>query len=363
MISDSGDLGQRIADVVVQKFELIKSKAGKPTVRSNGIKEWTVLASIVMIKDNEIIPICLTTGVKSLPEKVREYSLGLMVHDMHAEVLSIRSLNRFLLEECQKDSDLVVRNDTTHKFKFKDDIKLGLFISEPPCGDASMNYLILSKQDNAPWEEETPEPKKRKIIRGRSHFDKLGIVRTKPGRLDSQETLSKSCSDKLCIKQLTGLNNSVSSEFFDPLFLDYLILRSDKFNMDDMIRCFYDRFTIATHKLEILTYEEDKYQFHKKDGSVPSPNSLVYIDNCEPKVHVLNNGVKIGSYMKNKPPKKGGESILCNYRLIHDAFKLFDLSHKSYKEFKLSQQRRTLIEKAKDHLGNWVCTGFDDFSI
>lgn len=365
MISGSGDdhLGQRIADVVVDKFLKLNSKAGKPSVRSNGVKEWTVLASMVMIKDNEVIPLCLTTGVKSLPEKVRTYSQGLMVHDMHAEILCIRSFNRFLMEECLKDGEMVVRTDT-QKFKFKDDIKLALFISEPPCGDASMNYLILSKQDNTPWKDETPETKRRKVIRGRSHFDKLGIVRTKPGRLDSVETLSKSCSDKLCIKQSTGLNNSVTSELFDPIFLDYLVLRSDKFHRDDLARCFKDRFAISIHDLEILTYEEDNYPFHKAEGTVPSPNSLVYIDNCEPTIHVLNNGVKIGSYVKNKPPKKGGESILCNHRMIQDASKLLDLqTYTTYIEFKNSQERRKVIEKAKNHLENWVCTGIDDFSI
>lgn len=68
------------------------------------------------------------------------------IHDWHAEVLAIRTLNRFLLDECQSiidsspgDSEAILqRNDEriegyTRPFRVKDDVKLHMYCSEAPC--------------------------------------------------------------------------------------------------------------------------------------------------------------------------------------------------------------------------------------
>lgn len=211
-------LGDLISKEVLKTFNNLLNR-GKPTVRSNGVKEWTVLASIVTIDGDDVEPICLSTGVKTLPEKFRSYSKGLMVHDSHAETLSFRLLNWVLLDECEKIEDggsskLVEKSGEL--FKWKEGKKLALFVTEPPCGDASMSYITDELEDKTPWNKEELEPvlKKQKVVRGRNSIDKLGVVRTKPGRTDSLISLSKSCSDKICMKQFTGLTNSVTSVSF-----------------------------------------------------------------------------------------------------------------------------------------------------
>lgn len=434
-------LSSRITKLIVSTFNSLQTKSGKPIIRSNGIKEWTVLAGIVALIPNEskeydIVPLTLSTGVKALPNKVREYSNGLFVHDAHAEILSLRLFNWYLMDECYKlknDSQYVSKVvESGMEFSIKKDIKFALYISEPPCGDASMSYL---SKGETPWQEKVDKrmldinsdrnEKRRKIsrnistdhgkisevkassngekseinvstdknrlvdsescrnneypnsespptlVRGREHFNKLGLVRTKPGRVDSLLTLSKSCSDKLCIKQLTGITNTFTSLLFPRgVFLDYLVLQEDKYHEQDFVRCFHTRFADKldnVRKLEVMTYDEDDYTFHKPvvdSNSVPSLSSLLYVVPSQT-LQVLNNGVKLGCFVKNKPPKKGGESFICNQRMFS---KFNDLQQKidakSYLELKeANHSRNALVNKAKSTLGGWSPTDRDDFQL
>lgn len=371
------DLGQRIADVVIETFNKLKVKSGKPIVRSNGVREWTVLAGIVAIDQETIIPISVATGVKALPDKVRQYSQGLFVHDLHAEVLSLRLLNWWLLNEAinvsqDKDSDVVQKATTGNsRFEIKSGVKFALYVSEPPCGDASMGYI---SSDATPWSRsdgdesrkrvgiEPDHPtKKARLNRGRQFYGQVGVVRTKPGRNDSLVTLSKSCSDKLCLKQAIGINNCFTSELFPKILLDYLILRKDKFRQLDIDRCFG---RVEGHKLKVLLYESDKYDFHKpSDGDAsPSPLSLIYVVPTHT-IQVLNNGVRNGSFVKNKRPKRGGESFLCNWSLATKFRQLTTITG-TYLQFKQQNSRRqSEKDEVKGILGNWNHTSDDDFEV
>lgn len=63
---------------------------------------------------------------------------------------------------------------------------------------------MASQQDATPWANAAPSSKPEDML-GRGHFDRLGVVRRKPARPDAPVTMSKSCSDKLALKQVTGL--------------------------------------------------------------------------------------------------------------------------------------------------------------
>ncbi|KAK6455893.1 adenosine deaminase/editase [Scheffersomyces xylosifermentans] len=394
------DIAQKIADLVVESFNGLKLKSGKPVVRSNGVKEWTVMASIVAIIDQKdddiepkIVPLTMATGVKALPDKIRSYSKGRLVHDLHAEILALRLFNWYLVQECIRikdelgyNSSVIERMANGEGYKLKAGVSFGLFITEPPCGDSSMQHLVTEKEDSSPWvDEKEPSSKRQKvdgqqeskidISRGRGNFGKLGIVRTKPGRSDSQITLSKSCSDKLCIKQLLGITNSFSSVLFpEGVFLDYMILQRKKYHEVDMKRCFQSRFldllegkeTLHPHPLKILLYDQDHYEFHKpkeKDVAEPSPLSLLYVI-PEKKIQVLQNGVRNGTYIKNSLPRKGGESFICNWHLSNQIRSLKSLGYTSYLEFKASLVARNDLKKiGTTTLGNWNPTSNDDFEL
>ncbi|KAK7408856.1 hypothetical protein QQX98_008979 [Neonectria punicea] len=84
-----------------------------------------------------------------------------------------------------------------------------------------MELTIAAQEDASPWQapvhDKPPsESKPEASLPGRAYFSQLGIVRRKPARGDAPPTLSKSCSDKIALKQCTSLLSSLTSIFIDP---------------------------------------------------------------------------------------------------------------------------------------------------
>ena len=70
---------------------------------------------------------------------------GLVLNDLHAEVLAKRSLQKsiykemvWLAEQEQVESCILLEKTESKMFKLREGVKLHLFVTEPPCGDASM---------------------------------------------------------------------------------------------------------------------------------------------------------------------------------------------------------------------------------
>ncbi|KAF9581721.1 tRNA-specific adenosine deaminase 1 [Lunasporangiospora selenospora] len=60
--------------------------------------------------------------------------------------------------------------------------------------------------------------------RGRFDYNSVSVLRTKPGRVDSEPTLSMSCSDKIARWNLLGLTSALVTPFLkEPIFLSSLI--------------------------------------------------------------------------------------------------------------------------------------------
>lgn len=209
----------------------------------------------------------LATGMKCLPQEKLELAKGNILHDWHAEVLAIRAFNRWLVDECAdlarkglgsgKESEWVrwravgdqgrssVSYSATHAygqaelrsdeqrgdddgwqgqtFEIRQDVSIHMYCSEAPCGDASMELTMAEQEDATPW---TSTPDIVDGMLGRGHFDRLGIVRRKPSRPDAPPTLSKSCSDKLAMKQCTSLLSGVVTLLLHPenAYLSTLVL-------------------------------------------------------------------------------------------------------------------------------------------
>jgi tRNA-specific adenosine deaminase 1 len=93
--------------------------------------------------------------MKCLPQKHISRAQGVVLHDWHAEILAIRSFNRFILEECQAladfdktSSEYIHLRDESRKsesqfqpFALNDDIDIYMYCSEAPCA-----YLFSSFQ-------------------------------------------------------------------------------------------------------------------------------------------------------------------------------------------------------------------------
>lgn len=112
---------------------------------------------------------------------------------------------------------------------------------------------MASQEDPTPWEPPSMTPASTHTtesliaptsfepqLLGRSYFSNLGIVRRKPSRPDAPPTCSKSCSDKLAMKQCTSLLSSLTSLLVSPhnMYLKSIVLPSSQYSSTACTRAF-----------------------------------------------------------------------------------------------------------------------------
>lgn len=134
--------------------------------------------------------------MKCLPAAKIPRAAGSVLHDWHAEVLAIRAFNLFLLQECfqllesqhyvssfirrRQESEMSEANGM-QPFALHENLKIFMYCSEAPCGDASMELVMEAQDDATPWPvAETPILEQVPMLKGRANFSELGIVRRKP---------------------------------------------------------------------------------------------------------------------------------------------------------------------------------------
>ncbi|BGP24191.1 hypothetical protein JCM10295v2_003099 [Rhodotorula toruloides] len=248
---------------------------GKPSRRSSGRPEWTVLAAVVLYRRGEARCVSLGTGLKALPH-ARLPVHGDVLHDSHAEVVARRGFKRWVYGQIERESELerdkgkeregggdrkekrYFERTTQGSWALRGEWQVAMYISTLPCGDASTFFLSLSAPSDSPnvlQEQsrlpyivaETPPssvnpttphqalveaaslglhtsrsspststtgsflPTPPAVHRGRVAYSALSILRTKPGRADSPPTTSHSCSDKLALWVLLGMQGGLLS--------------------------------------------------------------------------------------------------------------------------------------------------------
>lgn len=108
-----------------------------------------------------------------------------------------------------------------------------------------MELTMAAQADASPWQ--TPEPAlstsqevSEPSLPGRAYFSQLGVVRRKPARGDAPPTLSKSCSDKIALKQCTSLLSSLASVFVHPAnaYIHSLVLPESQYSLTACKRAF-----------------------------------------------------------------------------------------------------------------------------
>ena len=135
--------------------------------------------------------------MKCLPAAKVLQAAGSILHDWHAEIITMRAFNQFLLRECihlvnsPDNSSAVIRRRETRElseshgfqpFTIREDVKIHMYCSEAPCGDASMELVMGAQEDPTPWPTASVFGVKShtEVLKGRASFSELGIVRRKP---------------------------------------------------------------------------------------------------------------------------------------------------------------------------------------
>ncbi|EPS27800.1 hypothetical protein PDE_02744 [Penicillium oxalicum 114-2] len=277
----SRPLASRIASLVHAHFDRLPARS-KPKIFSDGSREWIPMTGIVAVKER--------TGAKCLPASQIPQCQGLVLHDCHAEILAIRAFNYWLLQECHallveedKSPSSVEQEDGSKSvfiqrrtyitsgddpsrpssqptvnwpaFEICPDIHFYMYCTCAPCGDASMELCMAAQEDASPWEvtrrtgsdhpspsSDQPDPAlSETMLDGRAHFSLLGIVRRKPARMDAEPTKSKSCSDKLALRQVSSLLSVETSHLVAPtdnVYLAGLVLPEDEISPAACARSF-----------------------------------------------------------------------------------------------------------------------------
>ncbi|KAI0347503.1 adenosine deaminase/editase [Trametopsis cervina] len=209
-------------------------------------QQFTILAAFVLFNETsgQSKVLSLGTGSKCLPA-TKLVPGGDAVHDCHAEVLARRGAERFLLEEVCRvretgDASAWLAEEDDGQFAMREGVNVYLYISTPPCGDASMRFLAAS-QDAAMAslkDSSAPDPSllSSPVARGRDGYALYGVLRTKPGRADSPRTLCMSCSDKIASWTVMGVQGALGARVLRPVYIDALVVGEVEEGMRGMVK-------------------------------------------------------------------------------------------------------------------------------
>lgn len=225
---DHEAFAKQVHEVVYDTYRRIKN-GGKPQSH-----EWTVLASILAEKEGKLEVIVLATGTKCVGE-TQMSEKGLVVNDCHAEVLCRRAFLLFLMREMEEfrstgKSAYLEETDDSDKLQMKASIRLHLYVSQTPCGFASEYAKKDGKREAV--ERFAVKQRKSKRVRLEAAVEDVGDfcedhaeedmhlsgakfvddnvrLSTKPGR--GEPSRSYSCSDKICLWSLLGLQGAALS--------------------------------------------------------------------------------------------------------------------------------------------------------
>ncbi|KAI0848412.1 adenosine deaminase/editase [Daldinia vernicosa] len=244
--------------------------------------------------------------MKCLPTSKVSQAQGNILHDWHAEVLTIRAFNRFVLDECKvlaqgcsseflrwrtidEIASSYCRDDTRagepggqgsewrgQPFTWREDVLLHMYCSEAPCGDASMELIMEAQEDATPWELPLTNPSvplpttdPSTSLPGRAYFSQLGVVRRKPARSDAPPTLSKSCSDKLALRQCISLLSSITALLVDPrhVYIHTLVLPESRYSESACRRSFSS--CPIDGRMRSMASAEEQEERLKGEGEAP----------------------------------------------------------------------------------------------
>jgi hypothetical protein len=269
-------LADSIARTAIDHYDRILPTKGKP--KEN---EWTVYAALVATctsaskSNNRRWVVSCATGTKCTAARNEQ---GCILHDSHAEVLTRRGLIRVLWKEIaqlQKDSskkpaptetasddNLLLEASTTtpNQFRLRSCVQLHFYISDAPCGDASI-YSLGNKQDGHDDDDDdkiqvqgdvqftgakvivSDATKVDSVACGgdlqllegsdvaREKIQLLGKLRTKSGRSNleaDRRSTSMSCSDKLVRWSVAGLQGTLLSAYIPlPISLCSIVVSRD----------------------------------------------------------------------------------------------------------------------------------------
>uniref|UniRef100_A0A8C9GSB1 Adenosine deaminase RNA specific B1 n=1 Tax=Piliocolobus tephrosceles TaxID=591936 RepID=A0A8C9GSB1_9PRIM len=241
-------LADAVSRLVLGKFGDLTDNFSSPHARRK------VLAGVVMttgtdVKDAKVISV--STGTKCINGEYMS-DRGLALNDCHAEIISRRSLLRFLYTQLElylnnKDDQKrsIFQKSERGGFRLKDNVQFHLYISTSPCGDArifSPHEPILEEPADRHPNRKARGQLRTKIESGEGTIPvrSNASIQTWDGVLQGERLLTMSCSDKIARWNVVGIQGSLLSIFVEPIYFSSIILGS-LYHGDHLSRAMYQR--------------------------------------------------------------------------------------------------------------------------
>ena len=202
------------------------------------------------------VPVALGAGNKALHGEYVQLD-GKTVHDSHAIVLARRSFLCFLYEQLQyafsgHSSVLQQKGD---RWQLHPDLSVYMYCSRPPCGDANVfpngdqmsaiRYALHSMCPHLPTMHDGDNSDmgygELRVKNGSRYSTRKAVdILTKYGQdvedlLSGEPLFCMSCSDKLAMWNVVGLQGALLSHFLDPVYVSSMVF-GDVFDIGHMTR-------------------------------------------------------------------------------------------------------------------------------
>ena len=204
-----------------------------------------MLASIVIKRkvaygNSRLCIVSLGAGSKAIDGRWLSKQ-GDRVHDCHAEVLARRGMLRFLYAQLEKikngcqHQSIFVKYEGSEVYTIRNEVSFHLFISKPPCGDASVfgQHELHPNRLNRGTVRATPSngegavyiPEDDKTFDHFKHGARLHKM---------------CCSAKIARWNVIGIQGALLSLYIEPVYLSSITIGSN-FNASHMRRAVYTR--------------------------------------------------------------------------------------------------------------------------
>ncbi|XP_014098748.3 tRNA-specific adenosine deaminase 1 [Bactrocera oleae] len=411
-----------LADLVFKEFRQLP-KTGKPTTN-----EWTILSAIVMhdtAKGTSKV-VAIGCGTKCVG-KSKLCSHGLILNDSHAEVLARRALLRYIYHLLKRvieysDEGVFQWDSENVCFRIRPDLNFHFVSTQTPCGDACIRNEAIeeksTKEEHIINDEPTqPKLKKRKINKENDENEdcapngddnvgallepspndavytgakligltdqqdameqKIGAVRTKPGRGD--RTLSMSCSDKLARWNVFGMQGALLDILLaHPIYFETLNFVGCAENEAAIRRAIYDRFIgkqfkttkYKIHKPTIRFAETVKFEYAENyNRKNPAPTGISWCNipiDLKP-YEISVNGNKQGATRKKFGTPEAAVKI-SKYNLLQEFVDILRVEPKLRQKYRIDSKELTYLkyhqykQLAREYQAAWTLAKQNYFS-